>query len=131
MALPRVRQRRRGNNKKLKKKAPCTLSKKLYLCNKSRTYNNTHNEISEQLLYISPVYCIFAPAVENQRQKHKVARMVESVDTKDLKSFGLNSRAGSSPASSTGLISCKSMIYERFFFLPKYLWLILKNLFFG
>ena len=27
--------------------------------------------------------------------------MVESVDTKDLKSFGLNSRAGSSPASST------------------------------
>ncbi len=33
--------------------------------------------------------------------------MVESVDTKDLKSFGLNSRAGSSPASSTGLISYK------------------------
>ncbi len=30
--------------------------------------------------------------------------MVESVDTKDLKSFGLNSRAGSSPASSTEFI---------------------------
>ncbi len=35
--------------------------------------------------------------------------MVESVDTKDLKSFGLNSRAGSSPASSTEYtaIPCK------------------------
>ena len=42
--------------------------------------------------------------------------MVESVDTKDLKSFGLNSRAGSSPASSTGSISYKSMICKRFSF---------------
>ena len=42
--------------------------------------------------------------------------MVESVDTKDLKSFGLNSRAGSSPASSTGLIAYKSTIYKRFSF---------------
>ena len=30
--------------------------------------------------------------------------MVESVDTKDLKSFGLKSRAGSSPASSTRIV---------------------------
>ena len=56
--------------------------------------------------------------------------MVESVDTKDLKSFGLNSRAGSSPASSTMLISYKSMIYKRFFFLYKHLLLILKNIVF-
>ena len=40
--------------------------------------------------------------------------MVESVDTKDLKSFGLNSRAGSSPASSTGIttIPCKRLPYK-------------------
>ena len=44
--------------------------------------------------------------------------MVESVDTKDLKSFGLNSRAGSSPASSTERISCKSMdLREVFLFI--------------
>ena len=39
-------------------------------------------------------------------------------------------RAGSSPASSTRLISCKSTIYERFFFLYKYILLILKNIVF-
>ena len=38
--------------------------------------------------------------------------MVESVDTKDLKSFGLNSRAGSSPASSTRTPSCKCHLQE-------------------
>ena len=38
--------------------------------------------------------------------------MVESVDTKDLKSFGLNSRAGSSPASSTNFTE-QSLVITR------------------
>ena len=52
------------------------------------------------------------------------------VDTRDLKSLGHRGCAGSSPASSTRLISCKSMIYERFFFLYKHLLLILENIVF-
>ena len=44
--------------------------------------------------------------------------MVESVDTKDLKSFGLNSRAGSSPASSTETsIPCKINAYKGLMYL--------------
>ena len=38
------------------------------------------------------------------------------VDTKDLKSFGHCGCAGSSPASSTGVKLCKSMIYGAFRF---------------
>ena len=59
-----------------------------YLCGKPRTYNSTRCEISKQVLYISFVCYIFAPVVV-KTAKHKVARMVESVDTKDLKSFGI------------------------------------------
>ena len=43
--------------------------------------------------------------------------MVESVDTRDLKSLGHCGCAGSSPASSTGKMLCKSMIYGAFSFL--------------
>ena len=49
--------------------------------------------------------------------RSKVARMVESVDTRDLKSLGHCGCAGSSPASSTGKMLCKSMIYGAFSFL--------------
>ena len=45
----------------------------------------------------------------------KDARMVESVDTRDLKSLGHYGCAGSSPASSTRKIPCRTMTYERFF----------------
>ena len=40
--------------------------------------------------------------------------MVESVDTRDLKSLGHCGCAGSSPASSTGKRLCKSMVYGAF-----------------
>ena len=56
--------------------------------------------------------------------------MVESVDTRDLKSLGYCSCAGSSPASSTGLKLCKSETYRAFFFMYAILNFILDYAFF-
>ena len=56
-----------------------------------------------------------SPVFRSTLREEVDARMVESVDTKDLKSFGHCGCAGSSPASSTGLKLHKSMIYGAFF----------------
>ena len=55
-----------------------------------------------------------SPVFRSTLREEVDARMVESVDTKDLKSFGHCGCAGSSPASSTWLKSRKSLIYETF-----------------
>ncbi len=78
--------------------------KKHYLCNRIEKQNNVYRCIYE--------YAEIAQLVEHNLAKVRVAssslvfrskdaRMVESVDTRDLKSLGHCGCAGSSPASST------------------------------
>ena len=72
-----------------------------YLCTRKRETNNAevaqlveHNLAKVRVAGSSPVF-------RSTLREEVDARMVESVDTKDLKSFGHCGCAGSSPASST------------------------------
>ena len=73
----------------------------MFGCIKKNTYFCTRNRELRKTKPSAKGHAEVAQLVEHNLAKRRDARMVESVDTKDLKSFGYCSCAGSSPASST------------------------------
>ena len=84
------------------------IKKNTYFCTRNRELRKTkpsakgHAEVAQLVEHnLAKVRVAGSSPVFRSSLKRRDARMVESVDTKDLKSFGYCSCAGSSPASST------------------------------